>query len=63
VPAIREAQNYGWIQLPHGTRVDLVEEQRDGFLIRYDESYVVVPRAAVDDGSVVFRERRGDSAS
>lgn len=63
VPAIREAQNYGWIQLPHGTRVDVIEERREGFLIRYDENYVVVPRAAVDDGSVVLRARRGESAS
>ena len=63
VPAIREAQDYGWIQLPRGTRVDLLEERRDGLLIRYDENYVVVPRAAVDDGSVVLRARRGEPAS
>lgn len=57
VPAIREAQNYGWIQLPRGTRVDLVEEQRDGFLVRYDESFVVIPRAAVEDGTVILRHK------
>jgi hypothetical protein len=63
VPAIREAQNYGWIQLPRGTHVDLVEEQRDGFLVRYDESFVVIPRAAVTDGAVILRARRNHTTS
>ncbi len=63
VPAIREASNYGWIQLPYGTWVDFVQERRNGLLIRYDESYVVIPRAAVEDGSVVLRKRSGDRAS
>lgn len=63
VPAIREAQNYGWVQLPHGARVHLVETRHDGFLIRYDESYLVVPRAAVETGAVILRPRAGQPAS
>lgn len=63
VPAIRESQNYGWIQLPRGTQVDLVKEQFDGLLVRYDETFVVIPRAAVQDGSVVLRPKPSITAS
>ena len=55
VPAIRRGNNYGWVQLPRGTRVDLVRETGDGLLVRWDGTTVKVPPGAAATGAVVVR--------
>jgi hypothetical protein len=55
VPAIRGMKNYGWVQLPRGTRVDLVREVRDGLWVRWDGTTVKVPQGAASAGAVLVR--------
>ncbi|MES2568972.1 MAG: hypothetical protein V4710_02830 [Verrucomicrobiota bacterium] len=58
VPAIREGHNYGWIQLPRGTSVELLRSEGDNLLIRYDDMTVRMPQSAVEEGAVILRKRK-----
>ncbi|MDB6173282.1 MAG: hypothetical protein JWL59_2593 [Chthoniobacteraceae bacterium] len=56
LPAIHEGNNYGWIQLPRGTFVDLLRNEGGTLLIRYDQITVRVPQCAVEEGAVILRK-------
>ena len=62
ISAIRDDRNYGWIQLPRGVQVHLIETRPDGYLVRYEDSYAVLPKAAVDEGAVVLKTPRATVA-
>ena len=55
VPAIRRGNNYGWVQLPRGTKVDLVRASGDCLWIRWDGTTVKVPPITATTGAVVVR--------
>jgi hypothetical protein len=55
VPAIRGVNNYGWVQLPRGTRVELVGERGQDLWVRWDGTTVKVPHVAASNGSIVVR--------
>jgi hypothetical protein len=57
VAAVRNGVRYGWIQLPRGTAVELLQRQGDWLLIQYNETQLRVHRAVVDAGLVVPRIR------
>jgi hypothetical protein len=55
VPAIRGITNYGWVELPRGTRVNLVRESGSKLLVRWDGNVVSVPSLAAASGAIVIR--------
>lgn len=57
VPAMRDGHNYGWLQLPRGTWVELLAVEGDHAYIRYDESVVRLPRRAMAQGTVTLAKR------
>ncbi|MEA3207865.1 MAG: hypothetical protein QOE70_922 [Chthoniobacter sp.] len=56
VPAIRGENNYGWVQLPYGTTVELVRDEGASLLVRWDGNTVRVLRGSATDGLVVLRK-------
>jgi hypothetical protein len=55
MPAIRGGTNYGWIQLPHGTRVDLVKESGSRLVVRWDGTLVSIDSNLAAKGAVVLK--------
>lgn len=55
VPAVRGVTNYGWVELPRGTRVSLVRESGDNLWVRWDGTLVKVPQGIARSGAVVVR--------
>jgi hypothetical protein len=55
VRAIRGANDYGWIQLPHGTLVDLVRNDRGEMWIRWDGNLFRIDPALAASGAVVLK--------
>ena len=55
IPAIRGGNDYGWVQLPYGTPVELVRATHNGIWIRWDETVVKIPQSIVESGAVVVR--------
>lgn len=55
VPAIRGANNYGWVQLPRGTPVEFVGHDRNRLLVRWDGTLMQLPESAVATGAVILR--------
>lgn len=53
VRAVRDGRDYGWVQLPRGTRVELLRDEGKTLLIRYDQVTLRVSRATVKAGLVV----------
>ncbi|MEQ1861661.1 MAG: hypothetical protein ABMA13_17215, partial [Chthoniobacteraceae bacterium] len=53
VRAVRNGHEYGWIQLPRGTRVELVRDEGRTLVIRYDEVSLRIPRTVAEAGMVV----------
>ena len=56
--ALRGLNNYGWVQLPHGTPVELVASEGEYLVVRYDETVVRIHRCFADAGLVVPRPGR-----
>ena len=54
-PAIRGATNFGWVQLPRGTPVELIRHNGDRLWVRWDGTVLEVPRSAVASGALVIR--------
>src|SRR3954451_21208033 len=46
MPAIRGESYYGWVQLPHGTRVELIQQNADNLIVRWEGTTVRVPQTA-----------------
>jgi hypothetical protein len=55
IAAVRGGTNYGWIQLPSGSVVDVVRIERDHLIVRYDETLVRIPQSAARSGAVILR--------
>jgi hypothetical protein len=55
IPAIRGENNYGWVQLPRGTPVDLLRRTADSLIVRWDGSVVQVPPMAALSGAIALR--------
>lgn len=53
VPAIRGLNRYGWVQLPMGTRVELVREDAAGLLVRWDGTLTRLSPTAERSGAIV----------
>jgi len=58
VAALRGLNNYGWVQLPPGTPVELVATEGEYLVVRYDETVVRIHRCFADAGLVVPRPGR-----
>jgi hypothetical protein len=60
IAAITNGIRYGWIQLPRGTRVELLSRNGDWLFIKFQGAQVRVHRTVVDAGliSPVARPRR-----
>ena len=58
VAALRGLNNYGWVQLPHGTPVELIASDGDYLVVRYDETVVRIHRCFAEAGLVVPRPGR-----
>ena len=58
IAAIRNGVNYGWIQLPRGTRVELLRREGKDFIVRYGETVLRVHRDLVEAGLIVPKPRR-----
>ena len=56
VPAIRGFSNYGWVQLPPGTPVDLVRQQGKDLLVRWEGTVVAVDPSSAANGAIVLRK-------
>jgi hypothetical protein len=54
IPAIRGLTNYGWVQLPRGTGVELVGQNAADLIVRWEGTTVKVPRAAATDGAIAI---------
>lgn len=55
--AIRRGTNYGWIELPRGTVVDLVSVEPRSLIVRFDDGFVRIPKWTASDGTVSLRKR------
>ncbi|MGB8170175.1 MAG: hypothetical protein WCF18_21915 [Chthoniobacteraceae bacterium] len=55
MPAIRGVNNYGWVELPRGTRVNLVKESGNRLWVRWDGTIVEVPNVVAASGAIVLR--------
>lgn len=53
IRAVRDGRDYGWVQLPRGTRVELVRDEGSTLLVRFDQVTVRISRAVVTAGLVV----------
>ncbi len=53
VRAVRDGRDYGWVQLPRGTRVGLVRDEGETLLIRFDQVTLRIPRVMAETGMVV----------
>lgn len=53
VRATRNGRDYGWVQLPRGTRVELVRDEGKTLVIRYDQVTMRIPRIQAETGMVV----------
>lgn len=58
VRAARDGRDYGWVQLPRGTRVELIRDEGATLLIRYDQVTLRIDRAVADAGMVVPLPRK-----
>jgi hypothetical protein len=56
--AIRNGHKYGWVQLPRGTRVELVRDEGKYLVVRYDEVTLKIRRVIAEAGLVVPVPRR-----
>ena len=56
--AIRNDRNYGWIQLPRGTVVQLIRSEGDYLIAKYEETILRVHKSVVDAGLVVPKRIR-----
>ncbi len=56
IPAIRGETNYGWVQLPRGTNVDLVHQNAANLIVRWEGTMVQVPQDAVISGAIALRQ-------
>ena len=55
IPAIRGENNYGWVQLPHGTPVDFLRNAPGGLIVRWDDTVVQIPPTAALSGAIALR--------
>lgn len=53
VRAVRNGKDYGWVQLPRGTTVNLVRDEGSTMLVRFEEVTLRVTRSQVDAGLIV----------
>lgn len=53
VRATRNGRDYGWVQLPRGTRVELIRDEGRTLVIRYDQVTMRIPRIQAETGMVV----------
>lgn len=53
VRAARDGRDYGWVQLPRGTKVRLLRDEGETLLIRFDQVTLRIPRVLADTGMVV----------
>lgn len=56
MPAIRRGTDYGWVQLPQGTQVDLIRRTSGEFWIRWDGATASVSETAVISGAIILRK-------
>jgi hypothetical protein len=57
IAAIRNGVRYGWIQLPRGTRVELLRRDGDYMLVQFEGTQVRVHRAVVEAGLIAPQAR------
>lgn len=53
VRATRDGRDYGWVQLPRGTRVELLHNEGKTLVVRYDQVTLRIPRRIAETGTVV----------
>jgi len=53
VRATRNGRDYGWVQLPRGTRVELIRDEGKTLVIRFDQVTLRIPRVQAETGMVV----------
>ncbi len=53
VRASRDGRDYGWVQLPRGTRVELLHDEGKTLVVRYDQVTLRIPRRIAETGTVV----------
>lgn len=56
IPAIREGWNYGWVQLPPGTVVELLKDEGRMLRVKYEETVVLIPRESAQDGTLMLKD-------
>lgn len=59
IAAVRGLSRYGWVQLPYGTRVELVDERPATLLVRWDGTLAHLPREAEKSGAIVVVRKPG----
>ncbi|HYR58592.1 MAG TPA: hypothetical protein VEO95_08190, partial [Chthoniobacteraceae bacterium] len=59
MPAIRGLANYGWVQLPRGTQVDLVRQKGNQLWVRWDGIVVKVNSSSAATGAIVVKSAKG----
>ena len=56
IPAIRGESCYGWVQLPRGTRVELIQQNADNLIVRWEGITVKVPTTSALSGAIALRQ-------
>ncbi len=56
IPAIRGENHYGWVQLPRGTRVELIRQSAGDLVVRWEGITVKVPQTAATTGAIALRQ-------
>jgi hypothetical protein len=54
---VRDGRDYGWVQLPRGTRMELIRDEGKTLVVRYDQVTVRISRRAAETGTVVVVNR------
>lgn len=61
--AIRNDTNYGWIQLPRGTKVTFLRMEGDYYIVQYEETVIRAHRSVVDSGLVIIKKPKTYAAT
>jgi hypothetical protein len=56
IPAIRGESCYGWVQLPRGTSVELIQQNTDNLIVRWEGITVKVPSTSAITGAIALRQ-------
>jgi hypothetical protein len=56
IPAIRGESCYGWVQLPRGTNVELIQQSAGNLIVRWEGITVRVPSSSAVTGAIALRQ-------